>query len=330
MMDAIESALTFTCGGEQLVGILACHDTASAELGVLILVGGPQYRVGSHRQFTLLARQLASCAYPALRFDYRGMGDSSGDIRSFEAVDEDIAAALAAFQTNHPAVRQVVLWGLCDAASAALLYCQRTKDPRIAGLCLLNPWVRSTETQARAQVKHYYLQRLLQREFWMKLGRGSVAIMPSIREFLQKLAQLLKARFSRSAHSPSSTLSFQQQMGLGWADFKGEILLILSGQDLTAKEFIEHANSAPDWRGLLTRPHVTRRDIPAADHTFSSTQWRAEVENITTAWLDEKFATAKTGMANSAILKNESADVSSGVKTTATVHSLGKVVSDAK
>ena len=36
---------------------------------------------------------------------------------------------------------------------------QATRDPRVAGLALLNPWVRSDAGLARARVKHYYRQR---------------------------------------------------------------------------------------------------------------------------------------------------------------------------
>lgn len=98
--------------------------------GVLIIVGGPQYRVGSHRQFVLLSRRLAGEGYPAMRFDYRGMGDAGGAMRSFEDVRADIGAAIEAFQRAVPSLRRIVLWGLCDAASAALLYVRRrqTRD----------------------------------------------------------------------------------------------------------------------------------------------------------------------------------------------------------
>ena len=67
-----EEALVFGCGGEALVGVLARPDAPAAR-GVLIVVGGPQYRAGSHRQFTHLARELARNGIASLRFDYRGM-----------------------------------------------------------------------------------------------------------------------------------------------------------------------------------------------------------------------------------------------------------------
>ena len=78
------------------------------------MVGGPQYRVGSHRQFVLLARDLAADGFPVFRFDYRGMGDSEGEFRGFEHVEDDIAAAVEAFRSASPGLREIVLWGLCD------------------------------------------------------------------------------------------------------------------------------------------------------------------------------------------------------------------------
>ncbi|MDQ2695687.1 MAG: hydrolase 1, exosortase A system-associated, partial [Pseudomonadota bacterium] len=111
-----ETAFVFACRGDELPGILH-HGAAGAARGLLLVVGGPQYRVGSHRQFVLLARDLAAAGIPVLRFDYRGMGDAGGDFAGFEGVDDDIAAALDAFFARCPGLREVVLWGLCDAAS---------------------------------------------------------------------------------------------------------------------------------------------------------------------------------------------------------------------
>src|SRR5262245_37346209 len=51
-------AVQFDCEGQRLFGILS-QPASPGRRGVLIVVGGPQYRAGSHRQFTLLARDLA-------------------------------------------------------------------------------------------------------------------------------------------------------------------------------------------------------------------------------------------------------------------------------
>ncbi|HWJ93213.1 MAG TPA: hydrolase 1, exosortase A system-associated, partial [Telluria sp.] len=112
-----DRALAFPCQGDTLYGILSLPAQPNPR-GVLVIVGGPQYRAGSHRQFTLLARALADAGIPALRFDYRGMGDSEGAQRGFEHVRDDIRAAIDSFMAETPGLSEVVLWGLCDGATA--------------------------------------------------------------------------------------------------------------------------------------------------------------------------------------------------------------------
>lgn len=280
-MTTIEEALAFACAGERLFGVLARPATPK-DIGIVIVVGGPQTRVGSHRQFVLLARSLAGAGYPTLRFDVRGMGDSTGEKRDFEAIAPDITAAIDALQAACPGVARIVLWGLCDAASAILMYLDETHDARVAGICLLNPWVRSAASLAKTQVKHYYGQRLLQKEFWAKLFSGRLNVARAITEFIGKVA-----RASAKAGA-SPRLTFQDRMAHGLRDFSGPVLLVLSGDDYTAKEFLEFTSATPTWRTLLDRPSVMRIDIQGADHTFSSARWRGAVEVACVDWLRTK------------------------------------------
>ena len=283
MMPA-EQALTFACQGAVLVGVLAKPATPS-RLGVLVVVGGPQYRVGSHRQFVMFARALAGAGVPTLRFDCRGMGDAEGAMQSFEAASPDIAAAIAAFQAECPDIDRIVLWGLCDAASAALIYWHETRDARLAGMVLINPWVRTDAGMAKARIKHYYGQRLLERDFWRKLARGEVEVVRSMRAFAGSLRQ---AGANRRADSATDAAGFQDRMAEGLRSFHGPVLLLLSGRDLTAREFQEYCQS-PRWVGLLERPDVVRHDLPEADHTFSAPSASREVEARTLDWLRRSF-----------------------------------------
>lgn len=278
-----ETALIFDCQGDSLVGILHAPEMA-AQTGVLVVVGGPQYRGGSHRQFVQLARRLAAAGVAVLRFDVRGMGDSSGTQRSFEQLDDDIAAALRALHKAQPQLRRVVLWGLCDGASAALLYLQRCPNVAVDGLVLLNPWVRSTTSLARTHVKHYYLQRLMQREFWAKLLSGRVAGR-ALAELARNLRRALGG--AAAANAGASDMPFQQAMAQAWSRFKGPVLLVLSGKDYTAKEFIEHANADERWRRNLALPGVTRVDVAEADHTFAEPAAQATMEAAMLRWLDQ-------------------------------------------
>ena len=285
--NAPDQAIAFTCEGETLIGVLhgaaAGADRAAAQVGVVIVVGGPQYRAGSHRQFVFLARALATAGHAVLRFDVRGMGDATGAQSSFEHIAADVAAAVAALRRHCPDVQSVALWGLCDGASAALLYLHEChnehRDDAVAGVCLLNPWIRSEFSLARTHVKHYYAQRLLAPEFWRKLLSGRIA-----GEALRSLwANLLAARGAKS--TDESSTPFQSRMASALQRFEGNVLLVLSGDDYTAKEFIEFAQAQPTWRRLLQRPQLQRRELPNADHTLSAEADRRAMHAITLAWL---------------------------------------------
>lgn len=279
-MNFAEHAFTFECRGKRLLGVLAQPEQPRST-AVLVIVGGPQYRVGSHRQFLYLAHHLAAEGFPVLRFDARGMGDSEGDPRSFEAVDEDIAAAADALLSRVAAGTRLVLWGLCDGASAALLYLDRQADPRVRAVALVNPWVRSDVTLALTHVKHYYRERVMQRSFWSKLLRGGVSG-DAVRDFWQSLRRIASAPRS----SPPEDLTFQARMARAWLGFDGQILLLLSGSDLTGQEFAEAVTHDPAWAGALDRPGVSRHDVDKADHTFSRPDHQRTLEALTLGWLD--------------------------------------------
>lgn len=285
VMTFTEKVFMFSCVTEKLLGIVALPEFPR-EIGVLIVVGGPQYRVGSHRQFLLLSRALAENGYPAMRFDFRGMGDNSGDLRGFEAVEMDIQAALDAFLVACPKIKRVVLWGLCDAASASLLYWNSTRDARVTGLVLLNPWIRSDLTLARAHIKHYYGKRFLQVEFWRKLLNGNLGVLQAMGGFLTSLK---RARQTKLPAARDQSCSFQNKMLRGLATFPGRVLLLLSGNDYTANEFLEAVKADHAWAAAIRQSKVTRIDLPEADHTFSSVEWRGMVEKMTKDWLGLEF-----------------------------------------
>ena len=280
-MPFVERPLLFDCEGERLVGILAVPERA-ARVAVVVIVGGPQYRAGSHRQFVKLARHLAAGGFPTMRFDYRGMGDSTGAPRTFEERSPDIAAAIDAVRANCSGVASVVLWGLCDAASAALDYWHSAPDPRVVAMTLLNPWVRSETTLAKAHLKHYYAQRLVSKEFWAKLFSGGLAPAEALAAFARNLARTFSHPQRDSSRAKEA---FQERMAAALRAFPGPVLLILSGDDLTAQEFLEYADQDPRWGGLLERPALERHDLPAADHTFSNEEAAGEVEACTLSWL---------------------------------------------
>jgi exosortase A-associated hydrolase 1 len=284
-----EEPFAFDCAGERLVGVLAMPDGGQASRAVIIVVGGPQYRSGSHRQFTLLARALARRGIPALRFDYRGMGDSGGELRTFEGIGDDIAAAIGALCARLPTLKGVVLWGLCDAASAIMFYAGR--DPRVAAIVVLNPWVYTPASEATTRLRYYYLRRLKSPAFWTGLVRGRLRAVESARSLWPILKTLVAARLgpktgSATGAPTSASGPLPERMAAGLARYRGPVLLILSGKDLVAREFTDYVAESRRWQALLASPHVTERELTDATHTFSTRASREQVETLTADWCD--------------------------------------------
>jgi len=275
-----ERALWLPCKGERLAAVLA-RPEQPGDLGVVIVVGGPQYRAGSHRQFVLLARHLAAGGFATLRFDFRGMGDSAGAQRTFEDVGADVCAAIDAMLAEQPGLRGVALWGLCDGASAALLYLDETGDPRVAALGLVNPWVRSPASLARTHIEHHYKRRLHDPAFWVRLVTGRIRA-----RSLAELWRAWKLSLQGRDHVPGSAArSFQQRMADAWRRFPGQMLLLLSAEDYTAAEFRDALATDPVWCGASAHARLTRHDVAGTDHTFSDAAGRAAAQRLTADWL---------------------------------------------
>lgn len=300
-MQVVERAVVFSCGEDTLIGVVSAGEQVGST-GVLIIVGGPQYRVGSHRQFVRLARYLARHGVPCMRFDYRGMGDSTGVQRSFASVDDDVRAAIEVFAEAVPGLSRVVLWGLCDGASAACLALH--KSPMIAGAVLLNPWVRTKGSQAGVLLQHYYLRRVADPRFWRKLLRGDVSLFGAVGSLLKTLSgrqgraatgtapmvaeagraqtaavpEAVRPHLADVPHLPERMLEGLAQSGLPFAVF-------LSGRDFVAREFEQVTRGAPRWQRLLQSPSYSSMRFESADHTFSRREDAEAVEQATLQWL---------------------------------------------
>lgn len=163
-------ALTvFPCEGETLAGTL---DAANGTTGLLIVSGGSEIRIGAHRGMALLAGRVAAAGYPVLRFDRRGVGDSTGPNGGYASSAADIAAAAAHLRAVQPALRRVVGFGNCDAATALALY---GPAAGIDGFVLANPWTIEDEDDLPppAAIRARYAAKLRSpRELWRLVSGG--------------------------------------------------------------------------------------------------------------------------------------------------------------
>jgi exosortase A-associated hydrolase 1 len=288
MTGAEEIPLIFACEGASLVGILHRPDRPKRR-GVLIVVGAPQYRVGSHRQFVLLARDLARAGFPVLRFDYRGMGDSDGEFAGFEDVSADIRAAADCLFGHVEGLREVVLWGLCDGASAASFYA--AGDARVGGLVVLNPWVRSGASVARARLSNYYVERLTSVDFWRNLLRRPARVGGALRGLAGSVAQAARTAepapaADRDPGWRGASATLPDRVGAALRRFERPTLVILSGADLTGQEFDGAVLRSRPMRRWRRQARVTIRRLDGANHTYATRAWREQVHGWIIEWLE--------------------------------------------
>jgi exosortase A-associated hydrolase 1 len=289
-MNHTERAFLFDCQGDELVGIVTLPQaSAPPEIGLLIVVGGPQYRVGSHRLFVRLARRAAAQGMPAMRFDYRGMGDALGEMRTFESVDDDLRAAVDAFLQEVPTLKQVVLWGLCDGASASCLYAPQ--DPRVGGLILVNPWVHTEEGAAVTRLRHYYVQRLFSAALWRKVLSGQL---PSLAPLTRLLGTVIRSRLDRllGRSAPqrvdsSAGLPLPQRTGAQLLRSGVPTAVALSDDDKVAREFEDQAMPTADWQQAMSRQFIGLAHLQQADHTVTSPEAREQLCELSVRWARE-------------------------------------------
>ncbi len=280
-MNIQETTFTFNDAEQNLrVGIIHNPDQCIGNVGLLIVVGGPQYRIGAHRQYVHMARHCAGMGIPVMRFDYQGIGDSDGSYGGFEHVSTDIHIAIDEFLDRVPDIQSIAIWGLCEGASALLLGGAEHKSA--SHIILANPWVRSESGLARAYVKHYYLDRLKSRDFWRKIFSGGFNIKAALSGFLSNI----KKAFTSSPSVPEEdNRPFPERMVSGLRKFQGKSLLILSENDLVAREFNDLISTDSDWKKTIRDKISHRIDIADTDHTFSTERWRLKVAEDTANWI---------------------------------------------
>jgi len=241
----VRRLLTFDCEGARLGASL---EEGGAGTGLLLVTGGTQTRVGSHRMYERLADALAAAGCGVFRFDRRGVGDSEGEDPGFRGSVADIAAAAAAFRSAAGPTR-LIGFGLCDGATALAF---AAGPAGLDGLILVNPWLVEAESgaPAPAAVRAHYRRRLLSPEGWKKLVTGSI----SWRKLLGGLR--------KSAVTAASPLALEVATTLRGCGVPAEV--ILAAGDATAIA-AAHELKSRLFKGLVDKAQM----IPSNSHTFA-------------------------------------------------------------
>lgn len=238
---------------------------------ILMIVGGYQTRVGSHRLYVQLARALCEQGLPVCRFDYEGIGDSQGSFVGFEGAGPSIKATIDYLYETFPDLTDIYVWSLCDGASACAVYASHDSK-RVTAMILCNPWVNTEESQAKTILKYYYIRRLLSKEFWQNFFSSRFNFKKSYDSFL---GLVQNGYFSNADHRLNGSLPDRVFGGLSL--YHRPVHFILSSNDLTALEFKEFLNGQPILRDRITKGMISLQYIEGADHTFSSELYKSKL-----------------------------------------------------
>lgn len=246
MAHAMRRLLTFPCEGATLGATL---DAGGGTVGLLMVTGGSQTRIGSHRMYERLAKTLSEQDISSLRFDRRGIGDSEGEDPGYRDSLPDLVAATAAVRREAPGVERLFGFGLCDGATALALYGDAIG---LDGLVLVNPWLVEAGADAppAAALRAHYRERLLSLEGWKRLLSGAI----DLRKLWRGIARLFRREDAALAAETAAALRRHRL----------PVCIILATGDATAIA-ARSAMKSHDFNGL----NIDIQELDTDSHTFA-------------------------------------------------------------
>lgn len=132
-----EFPVAVSVGADRIVAIATWPDGAPRRTGIVLLQGGALRNVSFERNRIAVrqARRLAARGFAVVRFDYIGIGDSTGQLQAFDINDPPTDQVEAVVDWLCAAgVDDVVVIAVCMGARTALAVA--AADPRVVGVAL--------------------------------------------------------------------------------------------------------------------------------------------------------------------------------------------------
>ena len=304
-----ESAVTFAnANGDTLFGIVHRPERARTDIGIVLLSPGVKSRVAPHRLYVKMARHFAARGITVLRFDFAGLGDSTGVVKEAMLADlyrsiqlgrytDDTLRAIE-WMREHAGVHRVVLSGLCGGAITGLLAARHSAH--VAGLLgiglpvildgtAVDKVANMTAGQLRS-LRERYLAKVVNPDAWLR-------VLTLKTDFRLALTSLLGARRFGTRAPQRETPAVLGDNGnpafppalLDLLKHQRPLLLMFSGADRLCWEWQEkfadpHRAAIASYSDILTVAVIEK-----ANHVLTFSAWQEETLHHSDRWLEKHF-----------------------------------------
>jgi len=292
-----ETPLFFPAGGETLFGILT-HPTVPANGTGVVLLHGGGYTGSAHRNRASLrqARSLAAHGFHVMRFDYHGMGESSGVVEEIQLgrpFTEDLDGVMDVMRSH--GVADFILVGQCFGGRAILSLSPRIPDLR--GVVLLAIQIRDFGRNEGTAVRmaHDMSSLAVARRGWRALSvktftdrdtrrRTSRLVKTLVRAKVRSLPGRIRSRMSRNGNdmhwvSPRFMEPFQSLI-------EDRVPLLLVFGDLDGNEDFHEAKKGRLGSLLdANRDLVEVHTLAGRVHGLSQVSTQNELQELIESWI---------------------------------------------
>lgn len=251
----------------RFLGVLTDAD-GHGDVALLLPNAGFIHCSGPFRLHVALARRLAGLGIRTLRVDLPGVGEV---LRSADRPQLDIAVELIDRLQAETGCRRFIIGGICSAADLGWRLALR--DPRVAGLLLLDPLARNT---------HPAFRRGQLRLLWQRGPRGWVDI--------------IKRRLAAPTPNPAADDAQLRDWPRPGDEAPQLAELVQRGVELFvlytggAAAYMTHPDQFFEGFGSASRdPRVAFQYWPDCDHLFFLPEHRERLLNAIAEWVRPRF-----------------------------------------
>lgn len=246
---------------------------------VILTNAGTVHRIGPHRLYVELARELADLGFYVLRVDLSGIGDSEVGtppenlcypVTGLADCKEGMSAL-----ASRLGVERFIIAGLCSGGDIAFQL--GLQDPRVAGVVMMNPrtfCVHDLSLVEAVKGARYYQTSMFKKEKWLKLLRGQVDIVRVAKMIAPKIksvaARSLKRALDRVRPKPTTDTEHADvpECLRVMAERGVDTLLLVTVHD-PGVDYVD-LHFGKRMRALTEVANYRREDVDGTDHTFTS------------------------------------------------------------